>query len=257
MMTEAISITPCFPVMSWASIPCIYILWRVYYNHEMKRIQRMAEEFVTTGYVVVSGVSPPHKRHFWEKTLAPALEIFWQQRHPGFEITSPNTWPTPVGGKAYADTFTEHVPGMPSLLSSNYEAQAILVYFCSGSSLQTISFGLQTHWRLKLLVNPLWALGLSSENNGSVPSEVETEDESHSSAPLQPCRLVGKDQSWHLVNWPAGEEEQREVKAGGGSVRGMPFSGGAHIDSGGCIAVSADAALVMLDCLSWLRILIA
>jgi hypothetical protein len=101
------------------------------------------------------------------------------------------------------------------LISENYEAQAILVYFCSGSSFRFISFGSQTHWRLKLLISPFWAAGLWK---GPFP-----ENSSY---------LVGKDQSWHLVNWPAGNSE--------GNVVGNQFHNGAHIDSGITMSFSAS-----------------
>jgi hypothetical protein len=126
---------------------------------------------------------------------------------------------------------------MPALLSEKYEAQAILVYFCSGSSFRGISFGSQTHWRLKLLVNPLWSLGLSG---GPVMSAME--EKKGSSKELQ---LVGKDQSWHLVNWPAAADEVVEEvrtcgRGEGGSWVGKPVKGGAHIDSGRLMPTYSD-----------------
>lgn len=185
---------------------------------ESKRIHRLTEDFVRNGYVVISGVSAERKRFLWNTTLSPALQLFWSKRHADFEIDDPKTWPCPLGGKAYGDTLTEEVAGLPALLSENYEAQAILVYFCAGRSMMGMTFGAQTHWRLKLLVNPLWALGLTCPRMG-IRLGGESSEESE-----EACHLQGKEQSWHLVNWPAGEEE--------GIVGGAAVQGGAHIDSG-------------------------
>lgn len=200
----------------WSLCVASYSIWRLYVTLETKRIKLLAEAFVRDGYVAISGVSPKRKRVLWDTILSPVLQQYWASRHSTFDITSVDSWPTPIGGKAYGDTFTdESIPGLPALISENYEAQAILVYFCSGSSFRCISFGSQTHWRLKLLISPFWAAGLWK---GPFP-----ENSSY---------LVGKDQSWHLVNWPAGNSE--------GNVVGNQFHNGAHIDSGITMSFSAS-----------------
>ena len=221
----------------------LYALWRLYTRIETKRIQRLAEDFVRNGYVVISGVAPSRKRHYWTTVLAPILQRFWQQRHTDFDMNTPSTWPCPDDGKAYVDTFEECVPGMPQLISENYEAQAILVYFCSGSNWQrSISFGRQTHWRLKLLISPLWALGIFSGRPLSLPEEEEEgEKKTEPGMGMQACHLVGKEQSWHLVNWPA---STRAVEQRGGSVVGSPIEGGAHIDSGRLTDISQHDCMI-------------
>lgn len=209
--------------VSYACLVCAYTLWRLYTVYEINRIHILTEEFVRSGYVVISGVSTSRKKKIWETVLGPVLQSFWRGKHLGFDITEPKTWPRPVGGKAYGDTFTGKVPGLPNLMSENYEAQAVLAYFCSGPLLNTMTFGSQTHWRLKLLINPLWALGLASEPAAPLLSHDKATDQSRVG---ESCRLVGKEQSWHLVNWPASPEE------GDNAGPGCPVQNGAHIDAG-------------------------
>jgi hypothetical protein len=175
----------------------------VYRELEIRRISRLARKFAINGYVCIKGITPERKRRVWHKYLSHALFSFWRERHPGMATDDPDTWPCPSNGKAYEDNMTQRIEQTPLIYSENYEAQAILCCFLS-PRLRHVSFGLQTHWKLKLLLSPLWAIGLFND----------------------PCSygslvLHGDDQAWHIVNWPAPHFNASQ-----------PVPEGGHIDSG-------------------------
>ena len=181
----------------------LYALYKVYRELEIRRIGCLAEHFVVHGYVCISGVKPARKKAVWSHLLYNHFFGYWQGRHPNMTRDCPLTWPCDPSGKTYEDNLTDSIDGTPLLYTENYEAQAILCFLMS-SRLRHVTFGKQSHWRLKLLIDPLWSLGFSRspDDNTSIT-------------------LGGDDQAWHIVNWPAPDLPHPEAVPNGG-----------HIDSG-------------------------
>ena len=145
----------------------------------------------------------------WEMLLKPRMMKHWENMHAGFDPCS-GCYPEPLSGKNYSMTLKDSaVPGMPRVYSDNYLAQAVLCYFVD-PDMTLIHFGKQTHWKLKLLIDPLWAItSLLSPSEGMV---------------LEPEGMYafeGDEQAWHITALPNKQGKE-----------GKPIRRNSHFDAG-------------------------
>ena len=140
----------------------LYIFWT---KLEYSRITRKVKALLLRGFILVDGISKFEKRNRWRKYF---LKLGLSQ-----EVS---TWP---------DTIREHMPGLPPLLKNNYEVQSIINYIYD-PSFKKVNFGLKTHWKLRLLANPLWFF---------FPQYFQAES----------MTLDYDDQSWHIINIPTND----------------------------------------------------
>jgi hypothetical protein len=159
----------------------------------------LSHQLMRQGYVKISSeVSSREKNQIWNTLLLPQLLLHWASY--GFNPNDTSTWPQTRS--AHHLTYTKEIDHLPKLISRNFYVQGIISYIID-PSFQTISFGPQTHWKLKMLVNPLWVL-------------------SDRFQPANMIELTGVDQSWHIVNIP---NLCSDVCCGSPKVQGS------HIDS--------------------------
>ena len=174
--------------------------WR---RREKDRLRKIMSRLMLDGYTVIKGVCPQKKEQAW-KILEEKINSHWKKsRGRNFDIAEQATWPRPKDGRAYKDTLTDKVEGLPRLYSENYEAQALLCMLVD-SSLSQAHFGANTHSKLRLLIGlDEYCVGVSK-------------------SPLGSLELFGSDQAWHIVNWPNPES----------GMVGQAIKKGAHVDGG-------------------------
>ena len=179
----------------------------IYIILQRRNLAIKAQNFVTNGILIVeSGVSVSQKKYIWESYIKPKLVAHWMKEQNDFKDGDISTYPNPSNGKSHNMTCTEIIPNLPKLISSNFEIQILIAYLID-PSLQLVHFGTQTHWLLKIYINPLWFIF----GDRFKPSNMFS--------------LQGDDQSWHTVN---------VINSHG--IAGQPVSENSiHIDAGDCI----------------------
>ena len=184
----------------WLPCYCYFECWR---SRERKRLANKAMVFATNGFIeITDAVTATNKRDSWD-ILLPRLIEYWEGVFPGFSISDRATWPI---GVQRSSSYREKVPDLPKLIMDSYEVQAIMCALFD-PNISLFHFGEQSHWRLRMLISPIWAIS---------PSSVWA-------MPSGSIKLHGVDQSWHLPNWP----EQRTEQSFNGEV-----PNGTHIDGG-------------------------
>ena len=161
-------------------------------QRELKRMSLLALELSQEGFLKLRSDTGtvPKKKIAWDMLLKPRMMKHWRSVHAEFDPTL-GSYPEPPNGKNYAMTLRESaVPGMPRVYSSNYLAQAVLCYFVD-PDMQLIHFGEQTHWKLKLLIDPMWAL-----------TSLLSPTESMIVKPKEMYTFEGDDQAWHITTLP-------------------------------------------------------
>jgi len=172
---------------------------------ELGLLQAQADQLCMHGFVEIEGVEPSAKQVAW-LMLRPALYSHYVAKFPAFSTSSPApSWPRPDNGKTYEMTVTKKVDGLPLLVSSNYTAQALSAYLVS-SNLSLVHFGPQTHYKLKLLISPLWFLLGDSFSPSNMGRPMHS--------------LHGEDQAWHIPSFP------NEVKKPGAKPKNSHYDGG-------------------------------
>ncbi|KAJ1411991.1 hypothetical protein B484DRAFT_455496 [Ochromonadaceae sp. CCMP2298] len=169
------------------------LIWALQWRHRAKQtLRRLSEELLRKGYVKIPCVDGRTKRIAWHRIL-PVLERSWQTPASSFSQLT-----TAPDGRTKPYTVTETIPGLPLLVADNYYVQGIVATICDPGL--SFHFGSRTHWRLRLLMDPLWAWSFLAPIPG----------------------LFGLDQSWHIANFPN--------KLGMEAGTSVPL--GCHIDSG-------------------------
>lgn len=131
-----------------------------------------------------SFVESNEKENIWKKIMKPHMITHWGSIYDRFDPDDIDSIPQPENGRRYEMASRDSsIPDLPKLTSQNYGMQ-IVICALFDSTFQLVHFGKQTHWKVKLIISPLWWLfGDSFEP----PSMFE---------------LFGADQAWHLANAP-------------------------------------------------------
>lgn len=161
-----------------STILICFFRWR---KKEKNALRRKVKNWVKDGYVLLNGVSGKSKSKLW-KDISDRLIIFWSNISEGFEISDPLTWPPRADRKKYTFTEMNILSRSTKIFTNNYQVQALI---CSlyDPNLTRVHFGYQTHWQLRLLINPFWGL---------FPFWV----------PSDSINLFGTDEAWHMPLWP-------------------------------------------------------
>lgn len=178
----------------------LYELWK---SSCAKRANHRARRLCRDGMLVIrSAVSGERKRSCWENILRPHMVSHWKKQYENFSLQNINDIPQPQNGRRYEMTSTHLLDGMPLLVSENFELQMIIAALID-KRLALVSFGSQTHWKLKLFMSPLWFMFGDKFQ------------------PTSMIQLSGADQAWHLTNAP-----NVHAKVGCGIPSNTHFDGG-------------------------------
>lgn len=187
----------------------LYTFWR---KEELASIRKDALTLLRDGILTLpSPVTPSTKKAAWSSTLKPHMVTHWQTQSPGCSPTDPTSWPQPLNGKTHS--LSSHnctLPNLPLLISDNPRVQCILAYLLD-PTMESVHFGNQTHFLLRLLLHPLALL---------IPLDLLFRFK-FTRPRYPPTKLRGHDQSWHLVNLPNSN-----------GTPGTPIPLATHIDSG-------------------------
>jgi hypothetical protein len=182
-------------------------MYRKWKQHVESKLKIQINILIKDGLLVLE--SPFKKKAMiWGKFIRPHLTNHWQSEYNiPIDIRTKmddllRLIPHPDHGRRKEMTLRSKLPHLPSLVSNNFEVQALI---CSlfHRDMKVVHFGRQTHWKLKLLLNPLWFLF------GDVFK------------PKDMFEVAGEDQSWHIVNAPNSE----------GQI-GQRIPRSSHIDAG-------------------------
>ena len=164
-----------------------------YYNYtdwkrkELENIKKLSEQWLIDGMIFLdSPVTSTNKYISYYENLKPRLiSHFNKVTNNSFDIKNIETYPMPSNGKMnHMSLHDDAIPKVPKLVSSSYLTQAILCWICDPKMKYTHFGSEQTHFKLKCLISPLWALF------GDIFK------------PKNMYELKGIDQSWHIVNLP-------------------------------------------------------
>ena len=200
----------------------MYAWFKSWRRHELEKIRLNATHLLVHGYVKIDSIPPIMKRQIWNSIILPQLTAHWSTVHKdlNFSLNSESTWPRPEKGTSYDSNLTDAKQNeYPKLFSTNFMAQAIISYLFD-ETLQAVSFGEQTHCKLRLLrssnssilsllLSALYLDGLLSSKSSSSVSTV--------------LNLRGNDHGWNLINWPQSRH-----------LSGTAIPSKAHIDGGEC-----------------------
>jgi hypothetical protein len=172
----------------------------------LRNIKSKCDKFLIDGSILLdSNVSQWDKFACWHFKLKPNMLKIWNLFN--FIPSDDRTWPT--GRTTHHLSLTNgNIPGMPQIFSNSFHVQAIISQILD-PSLMLIHFGPSTHWKLKLLVQPLWLLS----------NEYRPEDM---------FLFEGSDQAWHIVNIP---QIDTNISAISG-VTSRQKVDGTHLDGG-------------------------
>ena len=190
------------------------------YSHlrtkELDRLHVQADLLSTRGWIEVPSVGTKEKEAAW-RSLWPVLAAHYSEKFPNFSVPH-GRWPRPADGKSHSMTCPQKVPDQPLLITSSYPVQSLTSYLIS-PTLGLVHFGSSTHWKLKLMVRPLWLLADAFEPEGMV-------------------EMRGEDQGWHIPSFPrggGGREEAKKKEGEGGRTEqkgGGPKPNNSHFDGG-------------------------
>ena len=213
---------------------CLLGRWR---KRERQRVRRLCMRFIRDGFIKLrvpfgsvfqTGYSNQkenfraRKRKTWLDTVKPTLEAQWRTK--GLDIDDLSTWPNPTNGRAKDYTITSMFPRpncLPKLCSDNYEVQAIICALYDDKLSGLFHFGeFHTHWKLKLLLRPVWFL-MGSRMAPTLYTDMGNTRKTDCPRMVTGA-LFGSDEAWHIPLFP----NKSNVPAG------TVTPNGPHIDSG-------------------------
>ena len=179
-----------------------------------------AIRLLTHGYIKIDSITPSEKKRIWDTVILPQLSAHWATVHNdlNFNLYSELSWPRPENGTSYSSNLTNAIQKeYPKLFSTNFDVQAIISYLID-ERLQAVSFGEQTHWKLRLLRSSNSTFSLLCYALKGLLLFPPT-----SPVPVTTLNLHGNDHGWNLINWPQSHHPS-----------GTPVPSKAHIDGGEC-----------------------
>eukprot|EP01036_Dinobryon_divergens_P028600 gene28599-37570_t len=172
------------------------------------------------GYIKIDSIPPAEKRRIWNTVILPQLTTHWKTVHNdlNFNLNSELSWPRPENGTSYNSNLTNAIQKeYPKLFSTNFDVQALISYLID-ERLQVVSYGEQTHWKLRLL---------RSSNTSTLSLLCSALKGLLLLPPTSPAPVIlnlrGNDHGWNLINWPQSQHPS-----------GTAIPSKAHIDGGEC-----------------------